>query len=303
MTTTTRTLAASSRTTGSYPVVFPRVCFSFAAYSKSIINHLRSCGVPIAAGLSEDEFAAIESTHHFQFPPDLRSILREGLPIGPGFPNWRSASSNQLQTLLSLPISGLIHEISRPGGDFWPSAWGTRPESLAQSIAKARFILSGAAQLVPVYRQFYIAANPNIAGNPLFYIRGGYVRCCGFDLADFYRREEVCLSPATAPAWTAKEARKVEVWSELADSGGGQRGVEELMEELGRRLREGGWSEEDVREMIGAGGSDGCDEVRGDRKVVSDQEGVMWHLQRLAEVLHRAGWSEEEVIYVIGDRA
>ncbi|PKU83457.1 uncharacterized protein LOC110113946 [Dendrobium catenatum] len=304
--TTTKTLAGSgaARINGTHPLLSRRVCFSFAAYSKSIINHLRSCGVPIDAGLSDEEFTAIESTHRFQFPPDLRSILREGLPVGPGFPNWRSASPNQLQILLSLPTSGLLHEISRPGGDFWPSAWGPRPESLTQSIAMARSFLSRAAQLVPVYRQFYIAANPNVAGNPLFYIHGGDVRCCGFDLADFYRREEICLLPAAAPAWTAKEPRRVEVWSELAGSGGGGGGesrMDKLMKEMGRRLREGGWCEEEVREMLMAGGSNGYDEsMDGHRKGVKDREGMMWHVRGLAQVMLRAGWSKEDVAYALG---
>lgn len=153
--------------------------------------------------------------------------------------------------------------------------------------------------MVPVYRQFYIAANPNLAGNPLFYICGGDVRCCGFDLADFYRREEICLSPAVAPAWIAKEARRVDVWSELAGGcgGGGGRGVEELMKEMGRRLKEGGWREEEVREMM----MDGGDERRdGDRTVVMDREGVLLHVRGLARVMLKAGWSKEDVVYSMG---
>ncbi|KAL0924932.1 hypothetical protein M5K25_005793 [Dendrobium thyrsiflorum] len=163
----------------------------------------------------------------------------------------------------------------------------------------ARSFLSRAAQLVPVYRQFYIAANPNVAGNPLFYIHGGDVRCCGFDLADFYRREEICLLPAAAPAWTAKEPRRVEVWSELAGSGGGggeESRLDKLMKEMGRRLRKGGWGEEEVREMLMTGGSNGYDEgMDGHRTVVKDLEGMMWHVRGLAQVMLRAGWSDQTI--------
>ncbi|KAJ4949832.1 hypothetical protein NE237_008309 [Protea cynaroides] len=56
-----------------------RVRFSFAAYAKNVINHLKKCKIPIDDGLSDDEFSSIESTFGFSFPPDLRSILREGL--------------------------------------------------------------------------------------------------------------------------------------------------------------------------------------------------------------------------------
>ncbi|KAJ4954213.1 hypothetical protein NE237_031045 [Protea cynaroides] len=56
-----------------------RVCFSFAAYAKNVINHLKKCQIPIDDGPSDDEFSSIESTFGFSFPPDLRSILCEGL--------------------------------------------------------------------------------------------------------------------------------------------------------------------------------------------------------------------------------
>ncbi|KAK8948383.1 hypothetical protein KSP39_PZI004974 [Platanthera zijinensis] len=284
------------------PLHSQKVCFSFAAYSESVIHHLRSRGVPITDGLSDAEFAAIESAHDFRFPPDLRSLLREGLPVGTGFPNWRSASTNHLRILLSLPISCLLHEISRPEGGFWPSAWGSRPESRAQSIAMARFLLSGAAKLVPVYRQFYIAASPNLAGNPLFHINGRNVRCCGFDLSDFIRRGELSLFPAAAQAWAATETRRVDVWSELAAGNDGESsGMDELMREMGWKLRGGGWGEAEVREMLVLRASDRCAEpTDGDRTVVKDRDGLMCHLQGLAQVLLRAGWSAEDVAYAMG---
>ncbi|XP_020595609.1 uncharacterized protein LOC110035677 [Phalaenopsis equestris] len=171
----------------------PRGGASFAAHSKTVLDKLRSSGVAIATGLSGDELAAIESSLAFHFPPDLRSFLHLGLPVGPGFPNWRYASPQHLQILASLPSSDLLYEISN--ARFWPLAWGLRPDSHAESIARARSLLAGAPKLVPVYRHFYIPATPNEAGNPIFYVRGKEVRCCGFHLSDFFCIKELFFQP------------------------------------------------------------------------------------------------------------
>ncbi|XP_008785759.2 uncharacterized protein LOC103704306 [Phoenix dactylifera] len=280
-----------------------RACFSFAAYAKAVIDHLRASGVAIAGGLDDSEFAAIKMTYGFDFPPDLRSILREGLPIGSGFPNWRSASPQQLEILLRLPVSGLLHEVSHKG--FWCAAWGSEPAG--DESAAARGILERAPVLVPIYRQFYIPTVPNLAGNPVFYVRAGDVRCAGFDLADFFQRERGRFMPKgrehrcdggapPAPAWAAKEARRVEVWTELAaetETWRGPekpRGLEGWLGEMGWRLRAGGWGEEEVREMLmmGSGG-------QGDRTAVRDRESLIRHVRLLSLALLRAGWSQEDV--------
>ncbi|KAH0450030.1 hypothetical protein IEQ34_020722 [Dendrobium chrysotoxum] len=302
--TTTEWIAGAASVDDSSENRLPRrVCFSFAAYSKTVLDHLKSSGVHIAAGLSDDEFAAIESSLGFQFPPDLYSILREGLPVGAGFPNWRFASLQQLQVLVSLPASDLLYEISH--SLVWPLAWGPRPDSHTESIARAQSLLAGAPKLVPVYRHFYIAATPNLAGNPVFYILGGDVRCCGFDLSDFFCRKELCFLPAAAPSWAATEARRVEVWTDLASggfiTGGGTHGLERLMKALGWRLREGGWEEKEVREMLMMGRSDGVkDGMRDRRTVVMDRLDLMWHVRLQALSLLRSGWSAEDVVYSMG---
>ncbi|KAK8943645.1 hypothetical protein KSP40_PGU010480 [Platanthera guangdongensis] len=296
-------IAAGNTKTSKNPLP-RRACFSFAAYAKAVIDHLQSGGVPVASGLSDAEFNEIESAHGFHFPPDLHSILREGLPVGAGFPNWRLASPQQIQILLSLPISGLIYEISSGSPLIWPAALGPRPESHSKCISLARSILAGAPKLIPIYRHFYITATSNIAGNPIFYVRGKDVRCCGFDLADFFYREEVAFLPAArlpapAPSWAATEARRVEVWTDLSAGCGGDIGVGTWMKVLEWRLREAGWREKEVKEMLLMGESDGVDQV-GTRTKVKDRLDLLRHVRTLALVLLRGGWSAEDVVYSLG---
>lgn len=283
-----------------------RVCFSYAAYAKNVINYLYSSNIPVDAALSEPEFSALESAFNFSFPPDLRSILQEGLPVGPGFPNWRSSSEQQLDILTHLPLLGICKQVSK--NTFWIDSWGERPDDSDRAVRLAKGFLKNAPVLVPVYRNFYIPSTPCVAGNPVFYVHGGDVRIWSFDLAGFFQRVEFGMSGGEevlrgnsnlfpAPAWAATEAREVEFWTELAaraDTRGWWSGeLGGCLEEVCWRLRDGGWKEEDVREMMMIDGGGGGDAVDGG----CDAE---WRVSSMSERLLRAGWSTEDVVELLG---
>ncbi|KAK6152827.1 hypothetical protein DH2020_012466 [Rehmannia glutinosa] len=293
-----------------------RVCFSYAAYAKNLIRHLYSSNIPVEAGMSEAEFSAVESSFNFTFPPDLRSILREGLPVGPGFPNWRSSSSQQLEILTNLPILGICKGVSKT--EFWIESWGDRPDDNDRAIKLAKRFLKKAPILVPIYRNFYIPSTPCMAGNPVFYVYGGDVRLWSFDIAGFFQRfefgmgggggEEVSRRPrilsgfCAAPAWAATEARRIEFWSEMAEARTDTRGwwsgdLGGCLEEVCWKLRDGGWREEDVREMMMM---DGCDEVSSSDQEPLDRECVEWRVRVMSARLLRAGWSTEDVVESLG---
>ncbi|XP_074567791.1 uncharacterized protein LOC141824405 [Curcuma longa] len=288
-------------------------CFSFAAYAKYLVAHLRASGVPVAPGLSEAEFAAVESTYAFTFSPDLRNVLREGLPVGPGFPNWRSASPQQLRLLLGLPADALLREIVV--GGIWPRAWGPRPRDRAVAEAVAKEELLKAPRLVPVYRNFYLPSTPCLPGNPVFYVRGSDVRPAGLDLSDFFRRgyPRGWAAGAPVPAWAATSARKVELWTQLAEEGAWvelQRVnsprkslVDRWLEEARRRLREGGWSETEVREMAGDDdGDDPWDFCPAKTSVFRVQGEMSRQLGLLSLAMLRGGWSADDVVESMGWR-
>ncbi|KAF8012293.1 hypothetical protein BT93_I0434 [Corymbia citriodora subsp. variegata] len=323
----------------SYHFMPKRVCFSFAAYAKSVIDHLVSCDIPVVEGLTEAEFDCLESAFSFAFPPDLRSILREGLPLGPGFVNWRSSSPQQLEILAGLPGRSLIKEVSQSG--FWCDAWGERPSDRDGAVELAKRLLEEAPILVPIYRSCYIPASPNAAGNPVFYIDGGDVRVLSFDLAGFFQEFEWLrigvFRPARrvpprigTPAWAATAPRRIEFWSDVAERGGrskppaavveaaaearGSTGgwwcggdcggagagakLRACLEEAFWRLRDGGWGEEEVREMMCMDGCDGTVKVGID--VARSDGGVAWHVRAWSLELLRAGWSREDVVDSLG---
>ena len=276
-----------------------RVCFSVAAYAKNVIKHLAACNVPIQEGLSDSEFSTIEASLGFTFPPDLRSILQEGLPVGPGFPNWRSSSHQQLEILTSLPILEVCKAVSM--GKFWCKSWGDEPVDSDEALALARRFLKKAPVLVPIYRHCYIPSNPNLAGNPVFFVHGGHVRMWSLDMAEFFQKGEFFRleTEVSAPAWAATTARRIEFWTEAVERArGGTRAwwsgeLGYCMEELFWRLRDGGWREEEVREMMMMDGRDQNDKKAA---VSKDSKGVVWHVHVLSLLMLRAGWSTEDVV-------
>eukprot|EP00250_Pteridium_aquilinum_P011547 c20144_g1_i1 orf=293-1948(-) len=180
------------------PTASPRKgCFSFVPLAQAVMNRLRKGKVEIARGLTDEEFCRIEAPFAFTFPPDLKAILQEGLPVGVGFPDWRSGNFKQLHLLLNLPIAGLSYEVAR--GRFWLKQWGTKPTNMEEAVAIARSALKKAPLLIPVYRHCYISSSPNLAGNPIFFVRQQEVFCCGFDLADFFEKQDFVLPDCELP--------------------------------------------------------------------------------------------------------
>ncbi|KAH7373458.1 hypothetical protein KP509_17G057400 [Ceratopteris richardii] len=163
-------------------------CFSFRPLAQVAIDRLHKGKVETTRGLTDGEICRIEATFAFTFPPDLKAILQEGLPVGPGFPDWRSCSTKHLRLLLNLPITGIIYEVARDR--FWLKQWGAKPCSADAAVAIARSALKKAPILIPVYKHCYIPSAPNLAGNPIFFIRQQEVFCCGFDLADFFEKQD-----------------------------------------------------------------------------------------------------------------
>ncbi|KAK2656721.1 hypothetical protein Ddye_009773 [Dipteronia dyeriana] len=314
----------TATTTATKPPRKKLVCFSFAAYAKTLLHHLESLNIPILDGVNDAEFADIESTFNFTFPPDLRSILQVGLPVGPSFPNWRSSSKQQLRILLNLPSLYLSKNISL--NNFWSDSWGQKPQNMNMNDHVLSFVkqmVDKAPVLVPIYRNCYIPCTPNMAGNPVFYIDVEEVKVLSFDVAGFFKQvdffQEVgggggVSKPLNMPAWAAKEARRIRFWTAVAErgragpergdtrgwwsgGGGGGFGLKCCLEEVILRLRDGGWREEEVREMMMMDGCDDDNKIKEKGGVQFHKKGMIWHVRLLSGLLLNAGWSREDVVY------
>ncbi|KAK1422029.1 hypothetical protein QVD17_24870 [Tagetes erecta] len=193
-----RRLSARAATSSPSTPLPPRnSLISFTSLADKILTHLKTSGVQVQQGLSEAEFAKTEAEFGFVFPPDLKAVLSAGLPVGPGFPDWRSGGSarQQLRAEFNLPIASIMFHIARNA--LWSKSWGLRPPEQEKAMKIARNKLKQAPVLVPVFNHCYIPCKPALAGNPVFYVDENQIFCCGFDLSDFFNREKTTSFPVS----------------------------------------------------------------------------------------------------------
>ncbi|KAL6526143.1 hypothetical protein OROMI_029783 [Orobanche minor] len=324
--------------------------FSFTSLADKVITHLKESGIQVQPGLTESEFAVAEAEFGFAFPPDLKAVLSAGLPLGPGFPDWRSSGSSRLhlRASIDLPFASISFHIARNA--LWSKSWGPRPSDPEKALKIARNALKRAPLLIPVFNRCYIPCNPCLAGNPIFYVDESRIFCCGLDLSDFFDRESLfhqSADPNTLSrqrSVTEKSAgsstnfsrrsldtlsvgrtpRWVEFWSDAAvdrrrrnsnssssSSSSPERYIDmprsempqwvgNYVSQIGSVLREGGWSESDVSEIVHVSASGFFD----GEMVMLDNQAVMDALllkaDRFSDTLRRAGWSSEEVSDALG---
>jgi len=323
---------------------------SFSPEADKIITNLRNSGIQVQPGLSEAEFARLEAEFGFIFPPDLHAILTAGLPVGAGFPDWRSTGARlQLKHSLDLPMAAISFQIAR--NTLWARCWGPKPTEPEKALRVARNALKKAPLLIPIFNHCYIPCNPSLAGNPVFYVDENGIFCCGFDLSDFFQRESPNRSSEFSPgpvvfkkqrSFTEKSVttfcsevnfnrrsldaggrtpRWVEFWSDAAVDRRRRisasradtperffdirkfeepKWVENYVEEIGSVLREGGWSEPDITEMVEVSGSGFFE---GDMVMLDNQavlDAILLKVDRFSDSLRKSGWSSEEVSDALG---
>jgi len=174
-----------------------------------LVEDLREAGIEIRPGLAPDELGAIETTHAFRFPPDLRALLAAGLPTGDRFPDWRG-DPPVIEALLRAPFEGLLFDVEHNA--LWLPDWGPRPATAARARQDAVTALSTAPKLVPVWAHRYLPTEPAEAGNPVLSVHQSDIVVYGTDLADYLTREFGTASTRSAPPTVPRPAT---FWSQL----------------------------------------------------------------------------------------
>src|SRR5690349_8417283 len=101
----------------------------------------------VEPGLTPVEVARVERCGGFRFAAVHRAFLRLGVPVGPGWPRWRTW--HEVEPLLRAPVEGVVRDVHEHG--FWPPAWGRRPRAADEREAVARQHLAAVPLLVPVH--------------------------------------------------------------------------------------------------------------------------------------------------------
>ncbi|MFF5081369.1 hypothetical protein ACFY36_30345 [Actinoplanes sp. NPDC000266] len=158
---------------------------------------------PIAAGLSDAEFGAIEEEFGFSFGDDHRAFLAAGLPAGRGWPDWRGPDRAALRERLAWPVEGVLFDVG--SNDFWYGGWGPRPQAAEAAVAAARGYLLTVPRLVPLYAHRFLPAG--LSGHPVLSVYQTDVVYYGAGIEDWLHREFGLgsASPAepraTVPFW------------------------------------------------------------------------------------------------------
>lgn len=166
--------------------------------------------IAFADGLADDEIERIEERFGFQFPDDLRELLRTALPVGDGFPDWRHGNMDAIAHRLAWPKDGLLADVEH--GWWWPD-WGPRPADLAAALALAATAIDAAPRLVPVFGHRMMPVEPGDAGNPVLSVHQSDIIVYGSDLEDYLLREFV--DPTRT---VAKPSRSIRFWSQLVET-------------------------------------------------------------------------------------
>ncbi|KAJ6735567.1 hypothetical protein OIU85_017856 [Salix viminalis] len=315
--------AAAPSTTTTLPA--RNSLLSFSSLADKVITHLRSSGIQVQPGLTDSEFARSEAEFGFAFPPDLHAILSAGLPVGPGFPDWRSAGARlHLRASLDLPIAAICFPNCTK--HFMVEILGPETFRPGKSFT---------------------------AGNPIFFVDETRIFCCGLDLSDFFYRGSLFRSSKSDPITIEKQKsvserstglssdlsrksldaglvngsrtpRWVEFWSDAvldrrrrnsASSSSGSSSPErffemprsevpnwvgDYIEQIGSVLREGGWRESDIEEMVQVSASGFFE---GEMVILDNQailDALLLKVDRFSDSLRKSGWSSEEVSDALG---
>lgn len=143
--------------------------------------------VEFDTGLTDAEVERTERQYQFRFPPDLRAFLQTALPRGAHFPDWRAGESARLRDWLDAPRRGILFDVEH--NDYWHPDWAARPCMIEAALSVASEGVRAAPRLIPVFGHRMMPAEPRRSGNPVFSIHQADIICCGFDLADYLRRE------------------------------------------------------------------------------------------------------------------
>ncbi|WP_316769620.1 hypothetical protein [Streptomyces sasae] len=145
-------------------------------------------GNEVGRGMSERELDLIEERWKFQFAPDHRTLLSEGLPTGnPSWPDWRDGSPEDLAERLAWPVDGVLFDVEH--NRFWHPEWDPRPASTQDALDVARAHLAKVPVMVPIFSHRYLVADPSRTGMPVLSMYQTDIIYYGIDLVDYFHHE------------------------------------------------------------------------------------------------------------------
>ncbi len=170
----------------------------------------------IAPGLTDAEFARIESEYGFEFADDHRAFLAAGVPVNSPFepepgvsyaweqpwPEWRDGNPEELRKQLSFPVEGVLRAVESNG--HWRPAWGARPDTTEAAAGVARRLLADVPRMVPIYAHRFLPAGRGTSGHPVLSMWGTDIINYGADFVDYVNQEFEEPRPEHPDDWSPR---------------------------------------------------------------------------------------------------
>jgi hypothetical protein len=161
-------------------------------------------------GYTQDELDRAQDRFDLVFPTDLVALLREKRPVEGH--DWNDDAA--IRRALAWPLHSIQKSVER--GPYWPPQWGERPADVQARWDVVRDVVSRAPKLIPLISHRYLPEEPHEPGNPVFSVFGTDTIYYGFNLDDYFERENT-RSDFRVPL---NQFKRIRFWSDLVERAG-----------------------------------------------------------------------------------
>lgn len=184
---------------------------AWAAYLEFAVEHLGADG---STGLTNAQLAEAEQALGATLPFEVGLFLVMGVPDTDGWIDWRTDPAGSLAEWDAWVLDGITFDVRERG--FWSPAFGPRPDSADQRVARVGDVFPTLPRLFPLHRRRAVpvsAAEGHTTndGNPVLAVERTEVTVYAADLAAFLHRD----FGVPLPMWPPDTERRFPFWSEL----------------------------------------------------------------------------------------
>lgn len=163
---------------------------------------------PLDPGLTPDELRELEGCFGITFQEEHRAFLAECVPVGTGWPDWRTDDHDALRAHLDGPRRDVLDVVAR--GELWPK-WFKRPAPPRDVEYVARH-LALAPKVLPVFESDFIGQGDTLGTSSVWRMGDVEPELLAHDLEDYVRL--LCDQPRVptpasfrrvTPMWLGKE--------------------------------------------------------------------------------------------------
>lgn len=125
--------------------------------SQVILSLLKKKGFELGPGLNDVQLHEVESAFKAKIPDSYRGLLKAGVPLGEGFPDWSNPQKVAEETQKTLQD---IFKFDIQNNEYWIEEFGVKPNTNKLATVRALEVISTWQPLFPVYGHRFITSRP-----------------------------------------------------------------------------------------------------------------------------------------------